>query len=129
MAVCDSYLPSCWNWTHCDEPFDANSSRTFFGNLLRSFANRSYLYSLRNFWQSPLCDLCAHSSASGSLGWISSLFDSHRVGSLFGFMGVLLSDLLQNWSLIQTPVKNLLSLLITIIISLAIGLLPGGTFL
>jgi hypothetical protein len=39
---------------------------------------------------------------------------------------VLLSDLLQNWSLLQTPVKNLISLLITIVISLAIGLLPGG---
>lgn len=38
---------------------------------------------------------------------------------------MLLSDLLQNWNLLQSPVKNLMSLLVTIIISLAIGLLPG----
>jgi membrane associated rhomboid family serine protease len=47
-------------------------------------------------------------------------------GALFGFLGVLLSDLIQNWSLLQTPGRNLFSLSITIIISLAIGLLPGG---
>lgn len=46
-------------------------------------------------------------------------------GALFGFMGVLLSDLIQNWKLLQTPIKNLISLLVTILISLAIGLLPG----
>lgn len=46
-------------------------------------------------------------------------------GSLFGFLGVLLADLIQNWSLLQAPAKNLVSLLITILISLAIGLLPG----
>jgi len=47
-------------------------------------------------------------------------------GALFGFLGVLLSDLIQNWSLLQSPIKNLIGLLITIIISLAVGvLLPG----
>jgi len=46
-------------------------------------------------------------------------------GSLFGFLGVLLSDLIQNWTLLQSPIKNLLSLMFTILISLAIGLLPG----
>jgi len=41
-------------------------------------------------------------------------------------MGVLLSDLIQNWSLLQSPLKNLLSLMVTVIISLAVGLfLPG----
>lgn len=61
---------------------------------------------------------------------LSSIFLPTQVqvgasGALFGFLGVLLSDLLQNWSLLQTPWRNLISLLITIIISLAIGLLPG----
>jgi len=46
-------------------------------------------------------------------------------GALFGFLGVLLSDLIQNWNLLQSPLKNLISLLVTILISLAIGLLPG----
>jgi len=46
-------------------------------------------------------------------------------GALFGFMGVLLADLFQNWSLLQSPWKNLLSLIFTILISFAIGLLPG----
>jgi len=46
-------------------------------------------------------------------------------GALFGFLGVLLSDLIQNWNLLQNPWRNLISLLITILISLAIGLLPG----
>jgi membrane associated rhomboid family serine protease len=46
-------------------------------------------------------------------------------GALFGFLGVLLSDLLLNWKLLQSPFKNLLILLFTIIIALAIGLLPG----
>jgi len=47
-------------------------------------------------------------------------------GSLFGFTGVLLADLLQNWSLIQNPVRNLASLVFSSIVSLVIGLiLPG----
>ena len=44
-----------------------------------------------------------------------------------GFLGVLLADLIQNWSLLQAPVKNLVQLLFTILISLAVGfILPGG---
>jgi len=46
-------------------------------------------------------------------------------GALFGFLGVLLSDLIQNWGLLQNPVRNLVGLIFTILISLAIGLLPG----
>lgn len=46
-------------------------------------------------------------------------------GALFGFIGVLLCDLIRNWSLLQSPFKNLIMLIITILISFAIGLLPG----
>lgn len=47
-------------------------------------------------------------------------------GSLFGFTGVLLADLLQNWSLIQNPIRNLLSLVFSSLVSLVLGLiLPG----
>lgn len=47
-------------------------------------------------------------------------------GSLFGFTGVLLADLLQNWKLIKNPGRNLLSMIVTSLASLAVGLvLPG----
>jgi membrane associated rhomboid family serine protease len=46
-------------------------------------------------------------------------------GSLFGFLGVLLSDLIQNWNLLKSPAMNLCGLLVTIVIALAVGLLPG----
>jgi len=47
-------------------------------------------------------------------------------GALFGFTGVLLADLLQNWSLIQNPIRNLLSLIFSSLVSLVLGLvLPG----
>jgi len=47
-------------------------------------------------------------------------------GALFGFMGVLFSDLIQNWKLLQSPIKNLISLIVTTLISFAVGLiLPG----
>jgi membrane associated rhomboid family serine protease len=46
-------------------------------------------------------------------------------GALFGFTGVLLADLLQNWKLLQHPVRNLIGLIVSILISFAFGLLPG----
>jgi membrane associated rhomboid family serine protease len=46
-------------------------------------------------------------------------------GALFGFLGVLLSDLIQNWSLLKNPLLNLCGLIVSIVIALAIGLLPG----
>lgn len=45
-------------------------------------------------------------------------------GALYGLLGVLFSDLVQNWSLLQDPCKNLFSLVVTVAISLAMGLLP-----
>jgi len=47
-------------------------------------------------------------------------------GALFGFEGVLLADLIQNWSKLKSPWKNLLSLLVSIIISFLFGLLLPG---
>ncbi len=44
--------------------------------------------------------------------------------SIFGFVGVLFVDLLQNWKVIRNPVRNLISLTATTIISLLCGLLP-----
>jgi len=47
-------------------------------------------------------------------------------GSLFGFHGVLLADLLQNWHNIQSPVKNLIFFILNVLVSLVLGLiLPG----
>jgi hypothetical protein len=47
-------------------------------------------------------------------------------GSLFGFDGVLLADLFQNWSIVSNPIKNLFSLLLSISVSFVLGLvLPG----
>jgi len=47
-------------------------------------------------------------------------------GALFGFTGVLLADLLQNWGIIQNPGRNLMSLVFSASISLVLGLiLPG----
>ncbi|KAG0233611.1 hypothetical protein BGW41_001429 [Actinomortierella wolfii] len=46
-------------------------------------------------------------------------------GSLFGLIGCLLLDLLQNWRLVINPCWELTKLLGMIIFSLALGLLPG----
>eukprot|EP01111_Echinosteliopsis_oligospora_P003950 TRINITY_DN1621_c0_g1_i2.p1 TRINITY_DN1621_c0_g1~~TRINITY_DN1621_c0_g1_i2.p1 ORF type:complete len:403 (+),score=107.52 TRINITY_DN1621_c0_g1_i2:240-1448(+) len=47
-------------------------------------------------------------------------------GSLFGFTGVLLADLLQNWSVVQNPGKSLFSLIAGSLFSFILGLiLPG----
>lgn len=44
--------------------------------------------------------------------------------SLYGFYGLLLLDLIQNWPLLSTPYRDLLFLSVNIIISLGVGLLP-----
>lgn len=67
------------------------------------------------------------SGVGGNL--ISCIFVPNQVqvgasGALYGLLGVLLSDLIQNWSNLQTPFKNLMSLLFSLTISLGIGLLP-----
>jgi len=46
-------------------------------------------------------------------------------GSLFGIIGVLLLDLLQNWKLIRSPCMELTKLLLMIIFTFLLGLLPG----
>lgn len=45
-------------------------------------------------------------------------------GALFGFMGVLVVDLIQNWKHLRNPVCNLLTMVITTLISFALGLMP-----
>ncbi|CAG8493331.1 21208_t:CDS:2 [Cetraspora pellucida] len=46
-------------------------------------------------------------------------------GSLFGIVGVLLVDLLQNWKIIPSPCWELTKLLLIIIFSFLLGLLPS----
>ncbi|KYR01878.1 beta-lactamase family protein [Tieghemostelium lacteum] len=47
-------------------------------------------------------------------------------GAIFGFLGVLLADLVRNWGSLARPYLNCCSLVFTIIISFAVGLfLPG----
>eukprot|EP00033_Pygsuia_biforma_P000771 GCRY01000899.1.p1 GENE.GCRY01000899.1~~GCRY01000899.1.p1 ORF type:complete len:496 (-),score=89.82 GCRY01000899.1:316-1803(-) len=45
-------------------------------------------------------------------------------GSLYGLLGVLFSDLFQNWSILESPWGNLGSMVVTLAISLAMGLMP-----
>jgi len=48
-------------------------------------------------------------------------------GALYGLLGVLLSDLIQNWKIIQRPWVALIGFLAVVLISLATGLLPIST--
>ncbi|GAM27578.1 hypothetical protein SAMD00019534_107540, partial [Acytostelium subglobosum LB1] len=47
-------------------------------------------------------------------------------GAIFGFLGVLVTDLFRNWSLLKSPVINCCSLLFTVVSSFAVGLLLPG---
>ena len=44
--------------------------------------------------------------------------------ALFGFYGMLLVDLIQNWPLLATPKRDLFFLLLNLVLSLAVGVLP-----
>ncbi|RHZ44107.1 hypothetical protein Glove_759g20 [Diversispora epigaea] len=46
-------------------------------------------------------------------------------GSLFGIVGVILLELLQNWKIIRNPRWELIKLSLVIILSFSLGLLPG----
>lgn len=46
-------------------------------------------------------------------------------GALFGLYGLLLVDLKRNWKAIISPMKDLVYIIITILISCALGILPG----
>jgi hypothetical protein len=50
-------------------------------------------------------------------------------GALFGFMGVLLTDLIQNWAVVPNRCRALLGQVFVVVIAFAIGIfLPGGKF-
>ncbi|KAI7862167.1 rhomboid family-domain-containing protein [Spinellus fusiger] len=46
-------------------------------------------------------------------------------GALFGLIGYMFVDVIVNWKIIPNPVKELMKLFVSTIISLALGLLPG----
>ena len=46
-------------------------------------------------------------------------------GALYGLLGVLFSDLIQNWRFLEKPRKNLLTMLLVLTVSLGMGLLPN----
>jgi membrane associated rhomboid family serine protease len=46
-------------------------------------------------------------------------------GALFGLIGYMFIDVLINWKFLPHPIRDLMSLLISTIISLVLGLLPG----
>jgi len=73
----------------------------------------------------PIYLLCGFFGNICSAIFLPSNIEVGANGALFGFLGVLLTDLLQNWKSLQNPGRNLILLLIVIIIALAIGLLPG----
>eukprot|EP01117_Protostelium_nocturnum_P008315 TRINITY_DN296_c0_g1_i2.p1 TRINITY_DN296_c0_g1~~TRINITY_DN296_c0_g1_i2.p1 ORF type:complete len:426 (+),score=139.58 TRINITY_DN296_c0_g1_i2:225-1502(+) len=62
---------------------------------------------------------------------VSAIFLPQQVqvgasGSLFGFEGVLLADLIQNWALLKNPIRSLISQIASMLLSFAFGfLLPG----
>ncbi|KAI7906902.1 rhomboid family-domain-containing protein [Cokeromyces recurvatus] len=70
--------------------------------------------------------------ASGIWGFVLSAMFSPNLtasmgcsGALFGLIGYMFIDVLVNWKLLPHPVRDLISLFISTIISLALGLLPG----
>ncbi|CAG8484508.1 17758_t:CDS:2 [Dentiscutata erythropus] len=70
--------------------------------------------------------------ASGTFGFIfggnfaaPAIPSMGASGSLFGIVGVLLVEILQNWKRIPNPCWELTKLLVMIIISFLLGLLPG----
>ncbi|KAH3764592.1 beta-lactamase family protein [Pelomyxa schiedti] len=46
-------------------------------------------------------------------------------GAIFGLNGVLFVDLIQNWKLVEGPLKNFICLVISSLFSLVLGILPG----
>lgn len=70
--------------------------------------------------------------ASGIWGFVLSAMLAQNLsastgcsGALFGLIGYMFIDVLVNWKVLPHPVRDLMSLLISTIISLVLGLLPG----
>lgn len=70
--------------------------------------------------------------ASGIYGFVLSAMLSQNLsastgcsGALFGLIGYMFIDVLVNWKVLPHPVRDLMSLLVSTIISLVLGLLPG----
>ncbi|CEI99107.1 Putative Superoxide dismutase [Cu-Zn] [Rhizopus microsporus] len=70
--------------------------------------------------------------ASGIWGFVLSAMLSQNLsastgcsGALFGLIGYMFIDVLVNWKILPHPVRDLMSLLVSTIISLVLGLLPG----
>ncbi|KAI7890082.1 rhomboid family-domain-containing protein [Mucor mucedo] len=70
--------------------------------------------------------------ASGIWGFVLSAMLSQNLsassgcsGALFGLIGYMFIDVLINWKFLPHPVRDLMSLLFSTIISLVLGLLPG----
>lgn len=70
--------------------------------------------------------------AAGIYGFVLSAMLSQNLtastgcsGALFGLIGYMFIDILVNWKVLPHPVWDLMSLLISTIISLVLGLLPG----
>ncbi|KAG1448751.1 hypothetical protein G6F46_011509 [Rhizopus delemar] len=70
--------------------------------------------------------------ASGIWGFVLSAMLSQNLsastgcsGALFGLIGYMFIDVLVNWKILPHPVRNLMNLLMSTVISLVLGLLPG----
>jgi membrane associated rhomboid family serine protease len=70
--------------------------------------------------------------ASGIWGFVLSAMLSQNLtastgcsGALFGLIGYMFIDVLVNWKVLPNPMRDLMSLLFSTIISLVLGLLPG----
>ncbi|KAI8646841.1 rhomboid family-domain-containing protein [Parasitella parasitica] len=71
-------------------------------------------------------------AAAGVYGFILSAMLSQNLtastgcsGALFGLIGYMFIDVLVNWKVLPHPIRDLMSLLVSTIISLVLGLLPG----
>ncbi|ORX63804.1 rhomboid-domain-containing protein [Anaeromyces robustus] len=78
-----------------------------------------------NFWRIMIIYF-----ASGIFGFIFEAGSLEKIpvigcsGALYGLIACVLLDLIKNWKVIVNPVKDLIILIITIIISLGFGILP-----
>lgn len=70
--------------------------------------------------------------ASGIYGFVLSAMLSQNLtastgcsGALFGLIGYMFVDVIVNWKVLPNPKRDLFSLLVSTIISLVLGLLPG----
>ncbi|GAM24483.1 hypothetical protein SAMD00019534_076580, partial [Acytostelium subglobosum LB1] len=74
----------------------------------------------------PIYILCGVMGNLCSAIFLPNSVQAGASGAIFGFLGVLLTDLIRNWGQLASPYMNCCTLVFTIVLSFAVGLfLPG----